>query len=204
MVEPAVGWDRAAVSVAVDVERRLPLAGSDLALQRYENFQQSLLQGPSRDALQHRVPVLVDDVRSAAGPWQLLLSTASSAFPVRSTASLPLVGPDPVSTVLGVLVLGRDRVRPFTAPQVQVLQRLADVLVRLLLARSSRGDLLGDVAPDDVPVLLGMLRVRLGVDEASALALLRAHAFAAGTTIQAVAADVVAGRLGLDALDLDG
>ncbi|MGQ7297310.1 GAF and ANTAR domain-containing protein [Quadrisphaera sp. KR29] len=203
-MEPVVGWDRAAVSVAVDDERRLPLAGSDLALQRYEHFQESLVQGPSRDALQRRVPVLVDDLRTATGPWQLLLSTASSSFPVRSTASLPLVGPDPLGRVLGVLVIGRDRVRPFTAPQVLVLQRLADVLVRLLLARSSRGDLLGDVARDDVPVLVGMLRVRLGVDEAGALARLRAHAFAAGTTIQDVAADVVAGRLGVAALDLDG
>ncbi|WP_180357620.1 GAF and ANTAR domain-containing protein [Streptomyces sp. NP160] len=201
-VEPVVGWDRVAVAVVVDPERRLPLVGSDLALQRFNNFQESLVQGPCRDALQCGGPVLVDDLRAEDTPWQLLLSSAPRDFPVRSTASLPLLGPAPDRVPLGVLSVGRDRVAPFTLTDVQVLQRLADVLARLLLARSSRGDLLADVAPDELPVLLGMLRVRLDVDEAVALARLRGYAFAEGTTIQEVAADVVAGRLDLDEVDL--
>lgn len=201
-VEPVVGWDRVAVAVVVDDERRLPLAGSDLALQRFNNFQESLDQGPCRDALQCGGPVLVDDLRSDGAPWQLLLSSAPLDFPVRSTASLPLLGPAPDRDRLGVLSVGRDRVAPFTWAHVQVLQRLADVLARLLLGRRSRGDLLADVARDDVPVLLGVLRARLDVDEADALARLRGYAFAEGTTIQEVAADVVAGRLDLDEVDL--
>ncbi|MBC3763424.1 GAF and ANTAR domain-containing protein [Quadrisphaera oryzae] len=201
-VEPVVGWDRVTVSVVVDDQRRLPLTGSDIALQRFNNFQESLAQGPCSDALQCRAPVLVDDLRAGGSPWQLLLSCAPADFPVRSTASLPLLGPGPERVALGVLSVGRDRVAPFTGEQVGVLQRLADVLARLLLARSSRGDLLVDVAPDDLPVLLGMLRVRLTVDEADALALVRGYAFAAGTTIHEVAADVLAGRLDLDDLDL--
>lgn len=202
-VRPVVGWDRVAVSVVVGPERRLPLAGSDLALQRFNNFQESLVQGPSRDALECGAPVLVDDLRADGAPWQLLLSCAPDDFPVRSTAAVPVLGPEPGRAPLGVLLVGRDRVAPFTASQVQVLQRLAEVLARLLLARCSRGDLLADVTHDELPVLLGMLRVRLAVDEADALARLRAYAFTAGTTIQEVAADVVAGRLDLAEVDLD-
>ncbi|WP_187279803.1 GAF and ANTAR domain-containing protein [Quadrisphaera setariae] len=201
-VEPVVGWDRVAVSVVVDPERKLPLAGSDLTLQRFDNFQESLEQGPCRDALQCGAPVLVDDLRAAGTPWQLLLSCAPDDFPVRSTASVPLLSPGSERAALGVLSVGRDTVAPFTSAEVLVLQRLGDVLVRLLLARGSRGDLFADVAADDLPVLLGMLRVRLGLGEADALARLRAYAFATGATIQEVAADVVAGRVRLDDVDL--
>lgn len=201
-VEPVVGWDRVAVSVVVDTERKLPLAGSDLTLQRFDNFQESLEQGPCRDALQCGAPVLVDDLRAAGTPWQLLLSCAPDDFPVRSTASVPLLSPGSERSALGVLSVGRDTVAPFTSAEVLVLQRLGDVLVRLLLARGSRGDLFADVAADDLPVLLGMLRVRLGLGEADALARLRAYAFATGATIQEVAADVVAGRVRLDDVDL--
>ncbi|PWJ52671.1 GAF domain-containing protein [Quadrisphaera granulorum] len=201
-VRPAVGWDRVAVSVVVDAERRLPLAGSDLALQRFSNFQQTLVQGPCLDALRCGAPVLVDDLRSTGAPWQLLLSTTAERFPVRSTASLPLLGSGPVGTPVGVLTVGRDAVAPFTSAQVDVLTRLADVLAGIILVRGSRGDLLADVSTDDLPVLVGMLRARLALDEAEALARLRAYAFAAGRTIHEVATDAVAGLLDLEEVGL--
>lgn len=224
-VQQAVGWDRVAVVAADGLEHRLPLPGSDAVLRHYGDLQQSLSQGPGADVLAAGAPVLVDDLRVPVERWTVLMGSVPTGFPVRSLAAVPLIsgrrlqpfggasqeavpGAEGVS---GVLVAARDAVAPFTTAQLELLEALAALVVVVAEQRIASGGFFapeppvsgagpGRVPGDEVAMVVGMLRVRLSADESGALAWLRAHAFAAGTTIHQVASAVVAGRLSIDDL----
>lgn len=207
-----VGWDRVAVVVATDADGRLPLRGSDAALEHFGDLQQSLVQGPGIDVLASGASVLVDDLRTAVSPWPLLLSSLPPEVPVRSLAVLPLrlPGARPLTApddddeaarpaVLGLLAVGRDQPQPFTPAQVTDLTALAGLVTAVVLQRATTEKLFThDAAPDEeLPIVVGMLRARLGAGAADALAHLRAYAFSADTTIHRVAREVLSGHLDL-------
>ncbi|TNM67155.1 GAF and ANTAR domain-containing protein [Streptomyces sp. NP160] len=210
----AVGWDRVAVVVATGPDDRLPLRGSDAVLEHFCDLQQSLAQGPSVDVLSSGVPVLVDDLRTAVAPWPLLLSAVPRDVPLRSLAVLPLrlstgratsapdhggsTGPSGPG-VVGVLAVGRDQPRPFTHRQVDDLTALAALVTAVVLQRASTEELFTEDAARDehLPIVVGMLRARLGAGPAEALARLRAYAFSCDTTIQVVARHVLSGDVDL-------
>lgn len=212
-VRDVVGWDRVAVVVATDPDDRLPLRGSDSVLEHFCDLQQSLVQGPGIDALSSGVVVLVDDLRTAGSPWPLLMGSTSHDVPLRSLAVLPLRtpplqpgdaaddGPGALGSpgVVGVLAVGRDAPRPFTREQVDDLTALAALVTAVVLQRASTEELFTeDAAPDEhLPIVLGMLRARLGAGPEEALARLRAYAFSTDSTIHVVAREVLAGHLDL-------
>lgn len=206
-----VGWDRVAVVVATGADGRLPLRGSDAVLEHFGDLQQSLVQGPGIDVLASGASVLVDDLRTAVSPWPLLLSSLTPEMPVRSLAVLPLrlpgarppTAPDDGEAagpaVLGLLAVGRDQPDPFTPAQVTDLAALAGLVTAVVLQRATTEELFThDAAPDEeLPIVVGMLRARLGAGAADALAHLRAYAFSADTTIHRVAREVLSGHLDL-------
>ena len=217
LVRAAVGFDRVAVVTASDINTRAALRGSDVVLERFCDLQQTLVQGPSLDAFQHAVPVVVDDLRTTSRPWPLLGASTPVDLPVRSLAVLPLpnppLTPQAVPAVsasassggwrqpaLGVLIIGRDRLEPFTTTQVTALTHLAGVLASLLVHRAATGELAEtDVDPsDDLAVVVGMLEERLDTGADEAMSKMRAHAFSAGCTIHDVARAVLGGRTPLE------
>ena len=220
LVRHAVGFDRVAVVTASDIDTRAALRGSDAVLERFCDLQQTLVQGPSLDAFQHAVPILVDDLRTTPMPWPLLGASAPADLPVRSLAVLPLPNPPlaPRSEIvaaddsggaamggrrqpaLGVLIVGRDHPEPFTTTQVTALSHLAGVLATLLVHRAATGELAeADVDPsDDLAIVVGMLEERLDTGAGEAMSKMRAHAFAAGCTIHDLARAVLGGRTPLE------
>jgi hypothetical protein len=196
----AANVDSAAITVAVSaapsetvyVSNRFALVLEELAL--------TMGEGPSVDALRGSM-VLVADLAEAAwlSRWPMFTPAAALAG-ARAAFAFPLhVG----GVRLGVLDLYRN------APGGLDGERLADVLV---LADAACGMLLDSAAqtsghPDAgglAPVggahpvvhqATGMLIVQLGVNAATALTRLRAHAYAHDRRLRDVAADVVARRL---------
>jgi GAF domain-containing protein len=212
-VREVVGWDRVAVVVASGPDDRLPLRGSDAVLERFCDLQQSLVQGPGIDALSSGVVVVVDDLRTAGSPWPLLMGSTPGDVPLRSLAVLPLRPPALLPGgaaddgrwggggpgVIGVLAVGRDEPRPFTREQVDDLTALAALVTAVVLQRASTEELFTeDAAPDEhLPIVVGMLRARLGAGPAEALARLRAYAFSTDSTIHVVARAVLSGQVDL-------
>lgn len=213
-----VGWDRVAVVVATGPDDRMPLRGSDAVLEHFCDLQQSLAQGPGVDVLQSGVPVVVDDLRTAVTPWPLLLGATAQDVPLRSLAVVPLRvpwpdaetrqhpdddddgrPPSPPRGVVGALAVGRDEPLPFTPAQLEDLTALAALVTAVVLQRAATRELFTeDAAPDeDLPIVVGMLRARLGAGAEEALARLRAYAFCADTTIHRVAHDVLTGHVDL-------
>ncbi len=191
---------------------------SDLAFQPIEDLQFVLGVGPSLDAFRARRPVVEADLSEDASlRWPGLAHLALDAG-VRSIAAFPLrIG----AARIGALTVYDSRPRALEGDRLDAALALAAVVARTLVAlqvtdadddlvpRLSRGTSVGGaVSPGEFPSgeidhaevhqASGMVSVQLGIDVGDALARLRARAFLDGTTVRAVAADVVARRLRFD------
>lgn len=172
-------------------------ASSSESARSVEELEFSLGEGPGTDAFRGSRPVLTPDLGQALGRWPGY-APAAYAVGVRSTFAFPmLVG----AARFGVLHLHGAQVRHLTGP---------DVTTGLVLTELATEAVLDDLAPTrasiDAPLLgatdgrdeiyqaQGMVMVELGVSLSTALALLRAHAFATGQDLADLAADIVAGR----------
>ena len=159
-------------------------------------------EGPTQQALVDGRPVLVPEIGTRAGwRWPAWDSRAAEAgvgaalaFPMQLGAArfgaLAAFHPRPLQLVPAVTALGVG---------------LAAVATEVLLDRAARTDpangqpALGADLDLRVEVYQaqGMVMSALGMTMADALARMRAHAFATGRDLPAVAADIVAGRLDL-------
>jgi GAF domain-containing protein len=169
-LRPIITWDRNAVVAAVELDHRLPLAGSDEVLRWFGDLQQTLTQGPGVDVLATGLPLVIDDLRTPVDRWPLLQSSLPVGFPVRSLAVVPLsrarvarvgasrpqaswseVAPPAALTsrgtgtsgpaITGLLVVARDTVTPFTTAQVRLLESLAGLVGGLVEHRGATGQL---------------------------------------------------------------
>jgi len=166
-----------------------------------EDLQFTLGEGPcqlaSATGLMVHSPDLEADTR-----WSQYSREAGTAG-IRAVFSTPLqVG----AARLGVLDVYRRVPGPLTPAALETVQVHAEAAVALLLLT---GDPDGVVLPPDDLVELadirpvvhqaaGMVAIQLEVSLDVALVRLRAAAFASGRPLRAVAADVVARRIGLD------
>jgi hypothetical protein len=106
---------------------------------------------------------------------------------------------------IGVLTLYQDTAGGLTDEQTADTLVVADVVAQtmLTLQASSPSSVLTDELDDagvhraEVHQASGMVAVQLGVHVAEALVRLKAHAYALGCSVVAVAQDVVAGRIRL-------
>lgn len=167
-----------------------------------EDLQFTLGAGPRVDAWTIGIPIAESDLDATpVERWAGFCVEAVHAG-VRSVYSFPLrVG----AVRLGVLTLYRHDPGPMDADVYTDAMIVADVLTHTLLStqESHAGDgfderLSEEELNADVHQASGMVSVQLGVSVGEALTRLRARAFAEGTTLAAVARDVVARRLRLD------
>jgi hypothetical protein len=161
-----------------------------------DELQFDLGEGPGQDAYAAGRPVLVPDLRASEGRWPGFASAviqrdvlAIFCFPLQLGA-----------VRFGVLTCARRGAGPLGSQELTACLIFAEVATELLLDSSPTGahpdpDLRVAIqSRNEVYQAQGMVTVDLGVTLEVALARMRAAAFAEGVTLQALAADIVAGR----------
>jgi hypothetical protein len=184
---------------------------SDPVSERVESLQLLLGEGPCRDAFDSGSPVLADDLQAMEwrARWPVFAGAAVQAGAL-AVFALPLRAG---ATGVGVLDLYRDSPGLLAGQDLDDALDFADAVTDLLLAEAlQNGDDGGDYGGGAgnylaqravVHQATGMVSVQLGTGLEDAYARLRAYAFAAERTVEAVAGDVVARRLRFDQLDDD-
>jgi hypothetical protein len=185
------------------------LAATDERAEQLEELQFSLGEGPCVEASRSGSPALHPDL-AAAGPesWPRF-GAAALAVGARAVFDFPLQ----VNTIrIGILDLYRD-----TPGHLSILE-LADAMAFAEAATIVILHLQDHPGPDGAPSGLtgpidsraevhqatGMITIQLGVTLTEALLRLRAHAYTAGQTLSASAADVVSHRLRFNNEEPDG
>ncbi|RSO09237.1 GAF domain protein [Streptomyces sp. WAC 06783] len=190
-----LGVDGAAVAVFFDGTQLLRHSDPDGA--RLDDLQFTLGEGPGLDAARDGALCLVSDLADPRGSRWPMFAAQAVDLGIRALYAFPLQ--------LGALHLGAltchqrimRRLPPRTVADALVL---ADALTQALLSAPRTEPRLwkpADLYRAEVHQATGILSVHLRVPLASALARLRAHAFAAGRPVADVAHDVVAGHLRL-------
>jgi hypothetical protein len=198
---PIVG---ATISVVARSGHHSIVGASDALAARVEATQFELGVGPHWDALRTERPVFLYDVAGAAAhPGWLPLAVETARLGAAALFAIPLrLG----AATVGVADLYSDSaVEPWsndtiglaadlavrvTAPAVRFATRSAD-------AETSRTGTNAVELRREVHQATGMVMAQLDCDASTALLRLRAHAFASGAPLQAVARDVVLRRLDL-------
>lgn len=177
-------------------------AASDRLSEQIEELQFVLGEGPCLDAYAARHPVLESDLHTTTR-WPGYAPEALDRG-VRAVFAFPLqIG----AARLGVMDVYRTEPGPLGSRVLSQAMSFADLAVNALLdgQEGSGDDTLGGDLGDaleyrsEIYQAQGMVMVDLGVPLAEALVRLRAHAYATGRGLGAVARDVVAGRLVLEA-----
>lgn len=193
--------DGAGVMVG-DGRLRASLCASDAIAARVEDLHFTLGEGPGIDAQRMGVPVGEPDTAGQRrGRWP-----SFSPLAVDAGAAAVFAFPLRVGGIrLGALTLHRVRPGRLTDDQHADALAMADVVVNAVLALQAEappGDLAAELealssSRAEVHQASGILSVQLGVTVADALVRLRSHAYVEGSTLSAVAGDVIAGRLQL-------
>jgi hypothetical protein len=184
--------DGGSIVLTPDSMPAFPLAASNTVARRIESVQEIFDAGPTRSAREtanlaevsvvtaSAAPSLVmDELRQAAGDVTI------SAYPMRVAGE-----------VLGVLAVYTSRRRALSRPPEDA-QTLADIVGAALLQSMDADptDLVAWPARARVHQATGMVVAQLRVSPEDALTLIRARAYAQGSTIEAVSDDLVSRRL---------
>jgi len=213
-----LGVDGAAIALMTGKGVPVATYRSDPAFQPIEDLQLVLGVGPCLDAYRERRPVVEADLATGSTlRWPGLAPLALDAG-IRSISAFPLrIG----AARFGALTAYDSRPGALEGSRLDDALALSAIVTRTLVAMQldgaagdlvpglSRASLVGDNLPParlpsgeidhaEVHQASGMVSVQLGIDVGDALARLRARAFADGTTVREVAAEVVARRLRFD------
>lgn len=186
--------------ISVTQELRIPLGASDEIASRAERLQSTLDEGPCLTAAAAPEPLAAGQ-RALAQRWPLFHSELLEQTPYRSVVSLPLLAPR--GGRLGALDLYSTDPEPMDPSLLQSLDEgigtpmAAMLLGGVVTGPGLAGWLTGTEAQQRMTVwsAVGILIGRSDLDNADALAVLRGYAFAAGTSIDEVAAQLVQRRL---------
>ena len=206
-VVSALPVDGSAISVTTAAAVRGYSGASDSVCARLDDLQFTLGEGPSWHAVRSGRPVLVGDLTGLSGERWPMFTPAVLAAGFRAIFAFPLqIG----AIRLGTLGLFCARSGLLDGEALGDALVIADVAA-LTFLDAEAGD---SSAPVDLPLgddldsagayraevhqATGMAMAQLGVNAQEALVRLRAHAFAAGLTVDEVACEIVARRLRLD------
>ena len=183
----------AAITIGFNAPDRATLCATDSLADRAEDSQDTLREGPSLDAFRTRTPVCGLSHAEQVARWPMLSQALDRpsqqvllhAFPMR-----------PDSEVLGVLSAYQTHGRGLSR-SCEDAQFLADAIGVAVLGRMDSADDEDQVwtARDRVSQATGMVVAQLKIAPPDALALLRAHAFAHGTTVSEVSRGVLTRQL---------
>jgi hypothetical protein len=190
---------------------RLPLGGSSPAADTAEELQTSLGEGPCLAAAVAKATRVVD-LAELQTRWPVYGDELTRQTPFRSVASVPLRTPaGEVYAALDLYAedehlsrrLDLDAVTRDVAPVVSALLSmcLADVRGIDLERAMPSWYRVATTRRHRVWVAIGMLVGREQQSTQDALSVLRAHAYALGSTLDDLADDLVEGRLSPDDLD---
>jgi len=189
--------DGASVSVMTNTDHRETLYASDETAGLLESLQFTLGEGPCFDAFLHRRPVLVADLAAdSATAWPVFAAEIAS-YPVGAIFAFPL---QTGAITIGAIDLYRHRPGWLTPDELAIALRMVDLAGLALLGMrhgQTDGEWLAEL-PDHRTVVhqaVGMLIAEHRVPPDHALARLRGYAFAAGRTVEAVAADLTSRRM---------
>ena len=184
------GADGGAITLAYTRTERVTLCVTDETAARLEDLQDVLGQGPGPEAYR--------TAQRSRPTWMIWRRGGGRCLPrrLRSRWGRPPCirsRSSPTAGVLGVLTLYQVAPRPLRYETAEV-QFLADALgVALLRDPGSRAE--ASTGPwssrSQVHQATGMVIAQLGIGPDDALALLRAHAYAHATTLQAIAGQVI-------------
>lgn len=192
----ALPIDRAAISTLVAPFGAQTVCASDNEAARLDELQLDLGEGPCWTALATRQPAVQLDVRDGSmNPWPTFAKAIGEAS-VRMIAAVPLYV---ASLDIGAIDLYADRPGAMDDADIAAGALLAGLAATQVLRRAlDRLDLVVDEHADDDRYSLrelhqatGMVVARLGVPSDDALVMIRAHAFAAGRSVRAIAHDIV-------------
>jgi GAF domain-containing protein len=190
----------AAVSVSDRSGLPVGIAASDDVAARIDELQFDLGEGPQWDCVRTGRPVLVPDLRDDAGMlWPLFLAGVA-ALPVRALFTLPLMMG---AVTVGAVTLHRSVPGALSEQQqsdaITIAAAIAGIAVdqalRSALREDDDGTRLSPGLRREAHQATGMILVQLDTTATDAFARLRAYAFATGSTVQAVAVEVLERRL---------
>lgn len=193
----------AGLSLMVDGELRGTAGVSDPGIAVVQELQLTLGEGPCVDAWTSRAPVLESDLADPAVVRWPAFAQAGVDAGVLAVFAFPLA----LGAIrIGVLVLYRDRSDVLNADELAYSLVLADVATHMVLglqAGAPAGELHELLAREpshwaEIHQATGMVSVQLGVSLDEAFVRLRAHAFAEGVSLRAVAREIVTRRLCLE------
>ena len=187
--------DGAGVTMIARDGTRLPVCSTDDLSTLVEELQVTLGQGPCVDATATHAPILVGDLadplEGVQQRWPIFQDEALRAG-VRGVFAFPLGAG---SSSLGTLDLYRRTPGPLDDSQLSHGLSAAEALGSTLLAQDSLGLAQEHMGTQmTVHRAAGMVMVQAGISVEEALVLLRATAYAEGTTVNKLAADVEEGR----------
>lgn len=186
------GLDGGSMSIGYSAPTRTILCATDTTAERIEELQDLAREGPGLDAHRlHQVVAVRDDEFEEC--WPMLAQSFDDGPRPRQLMAVPM---KPDTAVLGVLTLygTRDSEIAVGLDEIQFLANAIGVAVLGGFERAEGTDELWSTR-DLVNQATGMVVAQLRIHPSDALALLRAHAFADGRSLAAIAADVVARHL---------
>ena len=189
-----LGADGAAITLSYTETARLTVCTTDEIAAKLEDLQNILREGPGPDAyLTGRIVRTALSAR-VSQRWPAFVAAAHAELGPVAISAIPI---QPGIDVLGVLTLYQLPARPLEK-EPTVAQFVADTVGAALLRDGGLQEDLGNgpwSMQAQVHQAAGMVIAQLGVGPDDALALLRAHAYADGTSMEAIAKAVVERRL---------
>jgi len=187
-----LGAEGGAITLASTLPERLTLDSSNGTSARIEDLQDVLGEGPGQDAYRRGTAVVAHVDGVSGGPFPMFTELAGDIAGPVTVWAIPM---HPGGATIGVITLYRTS--GDLRYSIEDAQFLADAVGAALL---------DDSAPDGgrfakwsdrarVHQAVGMTVAQLGINPDDALAILRAHAFAEATSLDAIAVDVVERRL---------
>jgi hypothetical protein len=201
-VARSLGVDGAGISLHDTASPRIPLGASSAAASVAERLQFTVGDGPCTAAQNTRMPVFAVP-EELQRRWPAFAELLTTNTPYRAVVALPL---QPALAGAGVIDLFFED--PSRVPGLDVFEAIA--VGELVSSALSDAAVWSDWTPADGPAwmqgpaprrraavweAMGTVSVALEIEVPVALAMMRAHAYGQGGTVDDVASEVLAGRL---------
>jgi hypothetical protein len=189
-----LGVDGVSITLQNTTPQRITLWSTDQIAARLEDLQDVTGEGPSQ--LAFTSGRTINAPLRPGQAWPEFTAAALALFGELLLQSYPI---RPDGLVIGALTTYRRPAAEGETRPADEAQFLADAIGAALLDDAPEGHHPPSVGPwasrAQVHQAAGMVTAQLRIPPSDSLALLRAHAFAHGTTLQEIAAQVLAGRL---------